>query len=60
MSAAVFAHLDAHATTATIECMVNCMLGRSGEAMDCRVVARGEGWQGDTLVARYPGTSARI
>jgi len=60
MSTALFAHLDAPATTATIECMASHVPGRSGEAMDCRAVARGEGWQGDTLAARCPGTSARI
>ncbi|GGJ02510.1 hypothetical protein [Halopseudomonas pertucinogena] len=60
MSTALFAHLDAHATTATIECMASHVPGLSGDAVNGRAVAHGGVWQGDTLAARCPGTSARI
>lgn len=70
MGAAVFAHLDAHETTATIECKVNYMLPLDGGAVECRarvvhagsrtMVVDGEVWQDGTLAAKCLGTFARI
>lgn len=60
MSAAVFAQLDAPATTATIECMASHAPGLSGDAVDGRAVAHGGVWQGNTLATGCPGIFAPI
>jgi len=70
MGAAVYARLDAHETTATIECKINYTRAVTGGVLECRakvvhagtrtMVVDGEVWQDGTLVAKCLGTFARI
>src|SRR5690606_18093219 len=70
MGAAVYARLDAHETTATIECKINYTRAVTGGVVECRakVVHAGtrtmevdaEVWQDGSLVAKCLGTFARI
>ncbi|WP_193074989.1 PaaI family thioesterase [Pseudomonas sp. FME51] len=70
MGAAVYARLDDHETTATIECKINYTRAVTGGVLECRakvvhagtrtMVVDGEVWQDGTLVAKCLGTFARI
>lgn len=70
MGAAVYARLDAHEATATIECKINYTRGIIGGVVECRakvvhsgartMVVDGEAWQDGALVAKCLGTFARI
>lgn len=70
MGAAVYARLDAHEATATIECKINYTRAVTGGVVECRakvvhagtrtMVVDGEVWQDGALVAKCLGTFARI
>lgn len=70
MGAAVYARLDAHEATATIECKINYTRAVTGGVVDCRakvvhagtrtMVVDGEVWKDGALVAKCLGTFARI
>ena len=70
MGAAVYARLDAHEATATIECKINYTRAVTGGVVECRakvvhagtrtMVVDGEVWQDGALVATCLGTFARI
>ncbi|MFA5679025.1 MAG: PaaI family thioesterase [Pseudomonas sp.] len=70
MGAAVYAHLDAHESTATIECKINYTLGITGGVLECTaqvvhvgtrtMVAEGEVRQDGVLAAKCLATFARI
>ena len=70
MGAAVFAHLDAHETTATIECKINYTRGITTGLLECHarvvhvgtrtMVVDGEVRQDGVLAAKCLATFARI
>lgn len=70
MGAAVFAHLDAHETTATIECKINYTRAVTEGVLECHarvahvgtrtMVVDGEVWQDGALAAKCLATFARI
>lgn len=70
MGAAVYARLDAHETTATIECKINYTMAITGGVLECKarvvhagtrtMVVDGEVWQDGVLAAKCLGTFARI
>lgn len=70
MGAAVYARLDAHEATATIECKINYTRAVTGGVLECRakvmhagtrtMVVDGEVWQDGALAAKCLGTFARI
>src|SRR5690554_3679368 len=70
MGAAVYARLDAHESTATIECKINYTMAITGGVLECRarvvhagsrtMVVDGEVWQDGVLAAKCLGTFARI
>ncbi len=70
MGAAVYARLDAHESTATIECKINYTRAVTGGVLECRakvmhagtrtMVVDGEVWQDGALAAKCLGTFARI
>ncbi|SDT03880.1 acyl-CoA thioesterase [Halopseudomonas xinjiangensis] len=70
MGAAAFSVLEAHETTATVECKINYTRAVTGGELQCTgkvvhagtrtVVVDGEVWQDGALVAKSLGTFARI
>lgn len=70
MGAAVYARLDAHEATATIECKINYTMAITGGVLECRakvvhagtrtMVVDGEVWRDGVLAAKCLGTFARI
>lgn len=70
MGAAVYAHLDGHESTATIECKINYTLAITGGVLECTarvvhagtrtMVVDGEVRQDGVLAAKCLGTFARI
>lgn len=70
MGAAVYAHLDAHESTATIECKINYTRAITGGVLECQarvshvgtrtMVVDGEVWQDGALAAKCLATFARI